>query len=312
MTAPLGRSSSRLATWLGLFAIVLWSTSIAGSRSLTEQLGTFTAGAVVYLVAGLVGCGWLVLRRQIVSVVRHSDRRYLWGCGGLMACYSTLLYLAVGLSPSRAGIVAVTVANYLWPTLTLVLSLPILQWSARLPQLLLGTVLALTGVGLALAPQGELSVTLLTEWHHLLAISSAVMAALAWGIYSNISRRWGSATSAGAVPVFLVATGLSLLLLRLAARETSVWTTRVFWEVGYVALFPTLIAYACWDLAVRRGNLALVAAASYLTPILSVAISGLYLGLKVTPVQWLASFLVVAGAIVCKLAVCAEQRSVEC
>ena len=45
------------ATMGGVLAIVLWSTTIAFSRSIAEQLGTFTGAAVVYLAAGLLGCG---------------------------------------------------------------------------------------------------------------------------------------------------------------------------------------------------------------------------------------------------------------
>ena len=70
-----------------------------------------------------------------------------------------------------------------------------------------------------------------------------------------------------------------------------------------MAIFPTLLAYVCWDTAARRGNLSLVAALSYLTPLLSVLVSSLYLDLPVRPQQWLAGALVVAGAVLCKVSV---------
>ena len=73
-----------------------------------------------------------------------------------------------------------------------------------------------------------------------------------------------------------------------------------FLEVAYLALFPTLSAYTCWDIAMRRGNLVLVAAASYLTPVISVWVSNCYLGISVTSVQWLATGMVVLGAATCR------------
>jgi len=74
-------------------------------------------------------------------------------------------------------------------------------------------------------------------------------------------------------------------------------------------VFPTLLAYVCWDSAARRGNLSLVAALSYLTPLLSVLVSSLYLELPVQPQQWLSGVLVVAGAVLCKRSIAPAARA---
>ena len=105
------------------------------------------------------------------------------------------------------------------------------------------------------------------------------------------------------MPFFLLVTGLALLALCIAMQERSSWNLRGIIEALYVAIFPTLLAYTFWDFAVRRGNLRLVAPASYLTPLFSVGISSLYLGISLQPQQWLAGVLVVAGAIICRQAV---------
>jgi drug/metabolite transporter (DMT)-like permease len=102
--------------------------------------------------------------------------------------------------------------------------------------------------------------------------------------------------------LFLLATGLVLLLVRCGVVEQTMWSWRVGAEVAYVAVGPTLLAYVGWDTAARRGNLSLVAAMSYLTPLMSVGISSLYLGLPIGPLQWLAGVLVVVGAVWCQLA----------
>lgn len=49
------RSPGR-ATAFGVLAIVLWSTTVAFSRSLAEQVGVLTAASSIYLLAGLLGC----------------------------------------------------------------------------------------------------------------------------------------------------------------------------------------------------------------------------------------------------------------
>jgi drug/metabolite transporter (DMT)-like permease len=298
---PIISTSPPAATLLGLLAIVLWSTTIAGSRSMAEQLGALTGAATVYLAAGTIGCGVLAARRQLLPALRDADRRYLFGCGGLMIAYTVLLFVAVGFAQTRTQLITVTVCNYLWPSLTLLFAVPILGWRTRPWLLGAGTVTALTGVALAVGADGWAAQDGWSGPTHAISTLPALLAAVAWGLYSNLSRRWAGAQAASTMPVFLLAAGAVLAVLRACRLEHSVWTARVGWEAAYMAIFPTLLAYVCWDTAARRGNLPLVAALSYLTPLLSVLVSSLYLDLPVRPQQWLAGVLVVAGAVLCKV-----------
>jgi len=70
-----------------------------------------------------------------------------------------------------------------------------------------------------------------------------------------------------------------------------------------MALFVTGAAYIFWDHAMRRGDMVLVAALSYLTPLLSTLFSAVYLGVVPAPAIWVACALVIAGAVTCRLAV---------
>jgi len=297
------RDSAAAATGWGLLAIALWSTTIACSRSVAEQVGVFTGAATVYLAAGMLGCGVLMGRRRLGSVLRHAGGRYLFGCGSLMVAYTVLLYAAVGFAQTRAQVITVTVANYLWPSLTLLFAVPILGWRARPLALAIGTLLGVTGVALAVGADSLTTDTAVSWTAHGNSTLPALLAAVAWGLYSNLSRRWGGPQAENAMPVFLLASGLVLVLMRALRAEHSVWTARVAGEVAYLALFPTLLAYVCWDTAARRGNLSLVAALSYLIPLLSVLVSSVYLDLPVRPQQWLASVLVVTAAVLCKSSV---------
>jgi drug/metabolite transporter (DMT)-like permease len=293
--------SSPAATLLGLLAICLWSTTIACSRSLAEQLGALTSAAVVYLAAGAIGCTLLVASGRWRSTLRHADRRYLFGCGGLMVAYTVLLFVAVGFARTRTEVITVTVCNYLWPSLTLLFAVPILGWRTRPWVLGMGTLIAITGVALAVGADGFHARSGWSWPTHAVSTLPALLAAVAWGLYSNLSRRWGGAQAANAMPIFLLAAGVMLVALRACRVEHSVWTARVVGEAAYMAIFPTLLAYVCWDSAARRGNLPLVASLSYMTPLLSVLVSSLYLDLPIRPQQWLAGALVVVGAIVCRL-----------
>lgn len=294
---------------LGLVAILLWSTTIAFSRSLTEQLGTLTAAFWIYSLAGLVGMVAAVWQagdgsRNVLSKMLRLPRLYLLGCGALFVIYIAALYLAVGSASNRTQVIAVGLLNYLWPGLSLVFSVPILKRKAS-PWLAAGVLLALAGVWLATAGGSGSTLQAFISEGSLVPYSLALLAAASWGLYSNLSRRWGGDEEGGAVPLFLLASGLVLGLLRLVTPETTTWSTRALLELSYMALLPGMLAYVLWDVAVRKGNLILVASLSYLTPLLSTLFSILVLGVQSGPGLWFGALLVVAGALICKQSITA-------
>jgi drug/metabolite transporter (DMT)-like permease len=303
MTRPAAISFEQRSTILGVIAILFWSTTIAFSRSLTEQLGTFTASSLIYLTAGLIGIGYSALRPGWFSSLRSLPTIYIAGCGGLFVLYIVCLYLAIGYAATRSDVLAVGLINYLWPGLSLVFSIPILgkRGSIFLP---LGILIALSGIWLATAgtqsmPAGGFFSSIGSIAPYLLAL----VAAIAWGLYTNFSRKWAGDHDEGAVPLFLLASGAFLACIRIFYPETTTWTVQAGFQLAYMALFPGMLAYVFWDLAVRKGNIILLASLSYITPLLSTMISAVLLKTLPGPMVWLGSVLVIAGAVICKLSV---------
>ena len=186
--------------------------------------------------------------------------------------------------------------NYLWPALTILFSLVLLGQRARW-SLIPGTLLALYGVVLVLT-QGESGFWASFERNFMinsLAYGLGVFAAITWALYSNLTRRWGTPDSRGAVLLFTLTTGLSFCMVRLLRPEAGVWTFRVVVEVVVLAL-ATALAYVFWDIAMREGDLVLVASCSYLTPFLSTGVSCLYLQVWPRASLWLGCLLIIAGS----------------
>lgn len=290
-------------TILGIIAVLLWSTTMGFSRSLVEQLGAMTAGACIYLVSGAVGCGYLLARGRLAPV-RRMPRLYLFGCGAMVVVYMVLIYMAIGMAATRRQVVGVGIINYLWPGLTLVFSVPVLGKRAG-PLLAPGVLLAFAGAVLAatsgaqFTAAGFLQDLSSARAPYLLALGAAVL----WALYSNLSRRWAGAHEGGAMPIFLLAAGVVLGMLRLLFHEQPHWQTHTCFELAYMSLLPALLAYAFWDYSMRRGNLVLVAAVAYLAPVLSTTFTSVYLHVAPGRGLWIACVLVVAGAVVCKLSV---------
>ena len=74
-------------------------------------------------------------------------------------------------------------------------------------------------------------------------------------------------------------------------------------EAAFLGL-TVVVAYTCWEAAMRRGDVVLVTACSYLTPLLAAFVSCVYLHAAPGAALWIGCLCVVAGALL-------SWRSVE-
>lgn len=292
----------RKNTIFGILAILFWSTNVAFSRSLTEQLGVLTAGTAMFLLGGILSLVVVLVQEHSLSSLGCLPKKYLLGCGALFVINTVTLELAIGLASSRAQTIIVGLINYLWPALSLWFSLIILKKRAK-PFLPAGIALAFGGIWLASTNGEVFNLQEILQPHTLIVYAIALIAAVTWGLYSNLSRRWAGASEGGAVPVFLLCSGLVLGLLRVFIPETSALAPQTALELGYMVIFPTMLAYVFWDAAMRRGSMITVVSLSYFIPLLSTIISSLRLGVSLRPEVWVAALMVIAGAYICKVAI---------
>lgn len=287
----------------GLLAILFWSTTVGLARSIVEQLGVLTGGACIYLLGGILATGYLLASGKLAAAFRGAPRRYLVGCGLLFVTYTVTLYVAIGGVADRLQVLEIGLINYLWPSLTLLLAVPLLRKKPR-ALLLPGTAIATVGIFLTVTQAERFSWAAFAsnvganQTPYLLAL----LAAISWALYSNLSRRWAGDSESGAVAAFMLGTGIVFAALRLVFPEKSSWSTKPVLEVCYLALAVTL-AYAFWDVAMRKGDVILVASCSYFTPFLSTLVTCIYL--QVTPGRklWAGCGLIMLGAFVCKRSV---------
>jgi drug/metabolite transporter (DMT)-like permease len=286
-----------LSTAGGLLALLLWSTTMAMARSLSERLGPVPAASSVYVVAGVLCLVRLGLMKEVLSRFSKTPRKYLFGCGCLFVLYALLIYLAVGLARDRQQMLEVGLINYLWPTSTILLSLALLNKRANLA-LLPGTALALLGLFLVMTQSARVSWASFVN--HLatnpVAYTLALGAAVTWALYSNLARRWSQPDSGGAVELFIPATGLILLLIRPLAPATGPWNAQALAEAGALGAITT-VAYALWDGAMRRGDVLLAAACSYFTPLFSTLVSCVYLKVVPGPRLWAGCVCIIVGSL---------------
>ena len=100
---------------------------------------------------------------------------------------------------------------------------------------------------------------------------AAFVAAFVWAAYSVMSRRL-KAVPTDAVAGFCLATALLAALVHVLV-ETTVWpeTTTQWLAIVALGVGPVGAAFYTWDIGMKRGDIRVLGAASYATPLLSTA-----------------------------------------
>lgn len=291
-----------LHTSLGLISLLIWSASVVLSRATSEELGKYTAGATIYLIGGVLACLLTARKPQGLKKMVSLPKKYLLICGCLFVMYIVLFYVAIGLASTSKATVVVGLINYFWPTFIIVFSIPILGRKSNW-LIFPGVIFSMIGVYLAATSDQNIGlVDIFSSGNKdYLPYSLAFLAAISWGLYTNFSQKFGGKGD-DALPIFLLACGIVLLILRLFAVEHSVWSVKSILLVIFTILFPVVLAYSFWDIGIRKGNAILISALSYFTPIFSTIMTGVFLGVTIDGKIWLGCALVTIGAILCKFA----------
>jgi drug/metabolite transporter (DMT)-like permease len=299
----MARTDKRWATAGGLASIAIWSTSVPISRLVTEDLGVLPATALVLLCAGAILWTITSARERNVGWMRRLAPRHLMVCGPLFVGYILLLYVAIGMAPTRLDALVAGLANYLWPTMILVFSVIVLRRRARPEILGPGILVSLAGILLAVAVS-------VGGWARLcegisgvpLSFAIGLIAAVLWGLYSVLARIFRQTVSSGAVAIFLFAAGLVALVLTRGAWSEAVWSARAVLAALYMALLPNSLAYWLWDVGMRDGDVATLGSISNLIPVLSTVVGTAVLSLTIRWELIGGAVLVMAGAVVSRWA----------
>jgi len=250
----------RTATLIGLTAILMWSL-LAALTVATGKIPAFQLAAMTFAIGALVGPLTWIGRPEAVRALRQRPVAWIVGVGGLFG-YHALYFLALRFAPpAEAGLL-----NYLWPLLIVLFS-SLLPGERLAPHHIIGALLGLAGTillftgnsGSNFAP-GQLP-----------GLIAAFVAAFVWAAYSVMSRKLKTVPT-DAVAGFCAATAL-LATTAHGLVEATVWPeTPVQWlAIAALGVGPVGAAFYAWDIGMKRGDIRVLGAASYATPLLSTA-----------------------------------------
>jgi len=278
--------TSRTATLIGLTAILMWSL-LAVLTVATGNIPAFQLAAMTFAIGALVALGSFLWRPDAFHALKQPPIAWMVGVGGLFG-YHALYFLALRFAPpAEAGLL-----NYLWPLLIVLFS-SLLPGERLAPHHIIGAVLGLAGTVLLLAgntggfASGQIP-----------GLAAAFVAAFVWASYSVMSRRLKSVPT-DAVAGFCLATALLAAIVHMMV-ETTVWpeTSTQWLAIIALGVGPVGAAFFTWDIGMKRGDIRVLGAASYATPLLSTAFLILAGFARPTATIAIAAILIAGGGLI--------------
>ncbi|NMM94711.1 aromatic amino acid DMT transporter YddG [Bifidobacterium oedipodis] len=284
--------SSR-ATSVGLLAIALWSLMAGTVRIVAEAFGATLGSALIYTVGSVL---LLIFRRP--APLKEFPKRYLIIGGALFVFYESSISLSLGLASTAASSVEVSLVNYLWPTMMVLLTAIVSRRRHGLLKVLPGAIVATCGVMLAVGGNSGL------DWgaaaQHIISnplpYALAFMGASAWSVYAVFTPALSRGVDG--TSLFFPCVAVALWIIHFASGQGMpvVAPNVVDWLFVLIAAVSIGGGYACWGHGILRGSMETLAVASYATPVLSTAASTVLLGLSLSLPFWVGVALVVTGS----------------
>jgi drug/metabolite transporter (DMT)-like permease len=248
----------RTATLIGLTAILMWSL-LAVLTVATGIIPAFQLAAMTFAIGALVGSLTWIGRPEALAALRQEPLAWIVGVGGLFG-YHALYFLALRFAPpAEAGLL-----NYLWPLLIVLFS-SLLPGERLARHHIIGALLGLIGTVLLFAGNSTSGFTP----GQLPGLFAAFVAAFVWAAYSVMSRKLKSVPT-DAVAGFCLVTALLAVLVHGVVEDTLWPDTPVQWlAIAALGIGPVGAAFYAWDIGMKRGDIRVLGAASYATPLLS-------------------------------------------
>ena len=289
-----GHAIAHSGTVIGLLAIVLWGFMAGLVRLVSESFGATLGSALIYTVGGIL---LLVVRKP--TPIRRAPRKYLIICGIMFVAYEASISLSIGLASTAAQSVEVSLVNYLWPTLLVLMTAAVSHKRGAVWKALPGAIVATIGVAMAVGGESlNVHEALRNISSNPLPYALAFAGAFIWAIYATVTPKMSEGYDG--TTIFFCCVAVVLWLIHFTSGEGLPATAPGIG--GYVALAACAASiaggYACWGYGMLHGSMETLAIGSYATPLFSTASSTVLLGVALGASFWIGVALVVGGTLV--------------
>lgn len=275
------------ATFIGFTAVLMWAF-LALLSSAAGPVPPFQLSAMTFAIGSIIGFLRIGFNPGLIRSFKQPWNVWLVGTVGLCLYHCAYFFAIQSVPPVEASLIA-----YLWPLLIVVFA-AFLPGETLRGHHLIGVVLGLAGAALIITKGGTVGLASGLKSGHAIALACAFI----WSGYSVLSRRLGQVPTE-VVAGFCSITALVSFSLHATLEQTIVPHTIGQWvAILLLGLFPVGAAFYTWDIGVKRGDIMVLGAASYASPLLStlVLLSAGYAAFHWTII--LACLLITFGALI--------------
>ncbi len=250
---------------------LFWAGNAVAARLLVGNVPPVALSLARWVIAFaiLLPFAWHALVRHRAALMRHW--KILLAIGPLgVGAYNTLQYIALQTStPMATSLIASSSPVF-------ILALGALVFGERTrPAQWLGAACSLAGVVVVMARGDPANLAQLAFVPGDLIMLAAN---LTWTLYTWLLRRHRPDLPFAPLLAAQIAVGLCAIA-PFAAVEAALSPARIQWSAGvaaamlYMAVFPSLLAYWCWDVGIRRVGAVIPVYFANLTPVFAAVLS---------------------------------------
>lgn len=297
--------SANKATLIGLLAVIFFSSVAGLIRSVAEGLGPVGGAAMIYSLASV-----LLFFTVGIPKLKTFPRIYLYLGSLLFVAYEICLSLSLGFAHNHSQSIEVGMVNYLWPSMTILVSVIFKQQKANL-LLIPGMVLSFIGLCWVLSGDQGLSLAsiIANVQSNPLSYGLAFAGAIIWAFYCILTSK--KANGSNGIALFFMLTAITLWIKYLIGPAIALHFTSHAVISLLLAALALGCGYAAWNIGILHGNVTIMATASYFIPIFSSALAAFILSAPLAASFWQGAAMVSLGSLICWLSTRAKAKSVS-
>ncbi|WP_455811323.1 aromatic amino acid DMT transporter YddG [Pseudomonas graminis] len=285
--------TQKRATLIGLIAIVLWSAIVGLIRGVSEGLGAVGGAAIIYTLSTL-----LLMLTVGFPNIKKFPRAYLIAGSLLFVCYELCLSLSLGYANTSTQAIEVGMVNYLWPSMTIILSVIVTRQKCSL-LIIPGLLISVAGIFRVLAGEHQISYTEIA--HNVasnpLSYGLAFSGAIIWAVYCVVTKK--IAQGSNGITLFFMLTALVLWVKYFSAPQPEMtFNLPVLINLALAAMAMGF-GYAAWNTGILHGNVTVLATASYFIPVISAVLAAFLLNSSLSVNFWQGAGMVSLGSLLC-------------
>lgn len=233
-------------------------------RLVSESFGATLGSALIYTVGGML---LLIVRRP--KPISQAPRKYLVAGGLMFIAYEASISLSIGLATTNAQSVEVSLVNYLWPTLLVLMTAAVSHKRGSVSEALPGAIVATVGVAMAVGGENlDVQEAVANIASNPLPYALAFAGAFIWAIYATVTPSMSSGYDG--TTIFFCCVAVVLWIIHFVSGDGLPAVAPGIG--GYIALLACAASiaggYACWGYGMLHGSMETLAIGSYATPLI--------------------------------------------